>query len=271
VNLVFLRVLYLLEVAEMGGIQLYKLYKLDNFINFKMLFVFNGNDEVLVRAKARAHALSLQGENCDFLLLESDTFSPAVFDESFFAQSFFGTSFVIFCDNVFENKEASEFFEKFAEEIVSSPNNCVLAEKTLPVALATRFKKAGVKILDFKVEKKDERKFNTFALGDALGMKDKKNLWILFAQAREMGLEGEEICGVLFWQIKNILLAGSTKTAIEAGVSEYPYKKAKSFSKIWKKEELQDSLLELTKMYHDAHRGRGNFMNQLEMFVLAVK
>ena len=71
-----------------------------------MLTIFNGNDEVLVRAKARAHALSLQGDNCDFLVLESDTFSGAVFDESFFAQSFFGTSYVIFCDSVFENKES---------------------------------------------------------------------------------------------------------------------------------------------------------------------
>ncbi len=234
-----------------------------------MLYLFNGNDEVLVRAKARAQALSLQKENCDLLVLESDTFSPSVFNESFFDQSFFGTSFVIFCDSVFENKEALEFFAEFADEIVKSSNDCVLAEKTLPVALVTKFKKAGAKILDFKVEKKDERKFNTFALGDALGMKDKKNLWILFAQARELGLEGEEICGVLFWQIKNILLAGSTKTSVEAGVSEYPYKKAKSFSKIWKTEELQTSLLQLTKMYHDAHRGRGDFMNQLEMFVLA--
>ena len=102
-------------------------------------------------------------------------------------------------------------------------------------------------------------------------MKDKKNLWILFAQARSMGLEGEEICGVLFWQIKNILLAGSTKTSVEAGVSEYPYKKAKSFSKVWKREELQSSLLHLTKIYHDAHRGKGDFMNGLELFVLQVK
>jgi hypothetical protein len=236
-----------------------------------MLFIFNGNDEVLVRAKARAHALSLQGENCDFLTLESDTFSPTVFDESFFAQSFFGTSYVIFCDNVFEDEEAKDFFEKFAGEIAKSSNNCVLAEKTLPVALQNSFKKAGAKILDFKIEKKDERKFNTFALGDALGMKDKKNLWILFAQARELGLEGEEICGVLFWQIKNILLALNTKTSIEAGVSEYPYKKAKSFSKIWKEEDLQSSLLHLTKMYHDAHRGKGDFMNGLERWVLGVK
>ncbi len=234
-----------------------------------MLFIFNGNDEVLVRAKARAHALSLQGENCGFLTLENDTFSPTVFDESFFAQSFFGTTYVVFCDHVFENKENLEFFEKFSEEIVKSKNNCVIAEKTLPVAVATKFKKAGAKILDFKIEKKDERKFNTFALGDALGMKDKKNLWILFVQARELGLEGEEICGVLFWQIKNILLALNTKTFTEAGVSEYPYKKAKNFSKVWKEEELQSSLLHLTKMYHDAHRGKGDFMNQLEIFVLA--
>ncbi len=236
-----------------------------------MLHLFNGNDEILIRAKARAHALSLQGENCDFLMFESDSFSPTIFNESFFAQSFFGNDCVVFCDNVFENEEAQDFFVKNVDEIVKSPNNCVLAEKTLLKALAEKFKKAGAKIFDFKTEKKEVTKFNTFALCDALGMKDKKNLWILFSQAREKGLEGEEVCGVLLWQIKNILLAQNTKTSIEAGVSEYPYKKAKGFSKIWDKEDLKSGLLSLTKMYHDAHRGKGDFMNRLELWVLGIK
>ena len=177
----------------------------------------------------------------------------------------------IFCDHVFENAEAKDFFEKYCEDVVVSPNQCVLAEKTLTVGILAKLKKAGAKIVDIKTERKDERAFNTFALGDALGMKDKKNLWILFAQARELGLEGEEICGVLFWQIKNILLAGTTKTFTEAGVSEYPYKKAKQFLKVWKEVELQNILLKLTAMYHDAHRGKGNLMNGLELLVLNLK
>ena len=39
----------------------------------------------------------------------------------------------------------------FADEIVKSSNGCILAEKTLPVALITKFKKAGAKILDLKI------------------------------------------------------------------------------------------------------------------------
>ena len=238
-----------------------------------MLTIFHGNNEVVVRGKARAGALSLLSEGGELFAMESSSFDRGTLEETLFAQSLMGlgtTEQIIFCDHVFENAEAKNFFEKCCEDVVVSLNQCVLAEKTLPVALLTKLKKAGAKIIDVKTERKDERAFNTFALGDALGMKDKKNLWILFAQARELGLEGEEICGVLFWQIKNILLAGNTKTFADAGISEYPYKKAKQFSKMWKESELQNALLELTKMYHDAHRGKGNLMNQLELFVLKI-
>lgn len=239
-----------------------------------MLIIFHGNDEVLVRGKARTHTLSLVGGGAEILTLDSNSFDVCKFQETFFSQTLAGfgaSSAIIFCDHVFENEEAKNFFEKFSGEIHSAVNHCVIAEKTLSVGLLSELKKIGVKIFDFKVDKRDARAFNTFALGDALGMKDKKNLWVLFAQARELGLEGEEVCGVLFWQIKNILLAGSTKTSVEAGVSEYPYKKAKSFAKVWKESELKEALLSLAKMYHNAHRGKGLLMNQLELFVLGVK
>ena len=239
-----------------------------------MLTIFHGNNEVVVRGKARAGALSLLTEGGDLFVMESNSFNKGTLEESLFAQSLMGlgtTEQIIFCDHIFENADARDFFEKCCEDVVVSLNQCVLAEKTLSIALLAKLKKAGAKIIDVKTERKDERAFNTFALGDALGMKDKKNLWILFAQARELGLEGEEICGVLFWQIKNILLAGNTKAFTEAGMPEYPYKKAKGFAKVWKEDELQNATLELAKMYHDAHRGKGNLMNQLELFVLRIK
>ncbi len=239
-----------------------------------MLTIFHGNDEVVVRGKARAYALSLKEVGEDTLVLESDSFDVGRLEEVLFAQTFAGfgaTQTVVLCDHVFENADAKTFFDKFSEEIHAAGNHCILAEKTLTAGVLSNLKKIGAKIFDLKTEKKDTRAFNTFALGDALGMKDKKNLWILFAQAREAGLEGEEICGVLLWQLKNILLAQSTKTFTEASVSEYPYKKAKQFSKVWKENELKNSLLELAKMYHDAHRGKGDFMNRLELFVLRVK
>jgi len=239
-----------------------------------MLTIFHGNDEVVVRGKARTYALSLKEIGGDILVLESDSFDSGKLEEVLFAQTFegFGASqTVVLCDHVFENADAKTFFENFSEEINSAVNHCVLAEKTLAVGVLSELKKVGAKIFDFKTDKKDVRAFNTFSLGDALGMKDKKNLWILFAQACGVGLEGEEICGVLLWQLKNILLAQSTKTFSEAGVSEYPYKKSKQFSKVWTETELKNSLLTLTKMYHDAHRGKGNFMNQLELFILEVK
>src|SRR3989344_2475417 len=58
----------------------------------------------------------------------------------------------------------------------------------------------------FELPKEKPEKFNTFLLANAFGEKDKLNLWIYFRQALSRGVSLEEIVGVLFWKIKDLLL-----------------------------------------------------------------
>ena len=237
-----------------------------------MLTIFYGNDEVDVRRRARAHTLSLVKNEEDLNLFEGESFNTSRFEELLFSQSLLDERLqIISCDHIFENEEALSFFEKNLELIAMSKNHCVISEGKLSKDFLKKAKELGVRTMELASSKKENRGFNTFVLGDALGMKDKKNLWVIFAEARSLGLDGEEIVGVLFWQLKNILLALNTKNFEEAGVSGYPYKKAKQFSKLWKENELQKALFELTEMYHNAHRGNGDFMNQLEIWILGIK
>lgn len=237
-----------------------------------MLKIFYGKDESVTRAKARECALS-HAEDSDLIItFESHTFNKPRFEEIIFSQSMLGPSIqVVLGDHLFDDKDIKSFFEKHAKEISATSNVCILAEGTLLKDSVEKFKKSGALLTETASPIKKNVEFNIFALADALGTKDKKDLWILFAQAREAGVEGEEICGTLFWQLKMIALAYNTKTAIEAGVSEYPYKKAKSFIKIWKEDEVKKNMQKLTEIYHNAHRGKGNILNQLELWVLGIK
>ena len=49
-------------------------------------------------------------------------------------------------------------------------------------------------------------RFNTFALANAFGMKNKAGLWTGFRQAVGAGVALEEITGILFWKAKDMLL-----------------------------------------------------------------
>ena len=48
--------------------------------------------------------------------------------------------------------------------------------------------------------------FNNFLLANDFGAKDKLNLWIHFRQAVDLGVGLEELVGVLFWKIKDMVL-----------------------------------------------------------------
>ena len=66
-------------------------------------------------------------------------------------------------------------------------------------------KKALVTIPNPSIKEKKE-KFNNFLLANAFGARDKKGLWIYFRQAMDVGVGMEELIGVLFWKVKDMLI-----------------------------------------------------------------
>src|SRR3989344_6096317 len=51
-----------------------------------------------------------------------------------------------------------------------------------------------------------KEKFNNFLVANAFAKKDKLNMWIYYRQAMDRGVGMEELIGVLFWKIKNMLV-----------------------------------------------------------------
>ena len=140
---------------------------------------------------------------------------------------------------------------KKLSDIAESPNIFVMLEATLPKRHLLAITEAAEKVESHEKGEEQKEKFNIFALTDALGKRDKKNLWVLYQQAILEGIVPEQINGMLFWKVKSLL------------VSPYPNRE-------WSKDELKKLSAQFVTIYHDAHRGLHDFEIALERMILSL-
>jgi hypothetical protein len=144
----------------------------------------------------------------------------------------------------------------------------VLIEGPLVAATKKVFFKHAAVMEEIKAPAKE--KDNPFALAEALAQRDKKTLWLLLQTARTQGSTDEELVGLLWWQLKALRLAACTASAAEAGMSDFPYDKAKRSLRNFKPGELEALASTLLTLYHDGHGGVRDLALGLEAWVLTV-
>jgi hypothetical protein len=106
-----------------------------------------------------------------------------------------------------------------------SPNSSfVFLEGKLVKSILDTFKKVKAEIKIFELPKEKKEKFNNFLLANAFGLKDKLNLWIYFRQAMDKGVGIEELVGVLFWKMKDMILKGNFTKFTEEDIKKYALK-----------------------------------------------
>jgi len=124
------------------------------------------------------------------------------------------------------------------------------------------------KTQEFALEKKEKKDaFNIFSLTDALGERNKKRLWTRYQEALRAGSAPEEIHGILFWQLKTLLLVSKGATA---GIKPFVITKAKHFLGNYTENELEDLTKSFVDLYHDARRGKIDFDIGLEKILLSL-
>ena len=117
---------------------------------------------------------------------------------------------------------------------------------------------------------KKQKFFPDFAFTDAITNKDKKEAWIQYQRELASGLVAEQLFWAVTKQIKNLLLTLRTKTAIEADLNPFVYKKLKSGLINFKEGELEEISLSLVVGYHDARRGKGDIDMLVEKTLLML-
>ena len=141
-----------------------------------------------------------------------------------------------------------EMILEIAKDLATSPHTFILEEEKLLVGPRRALEKAGADIVETTAASKKEP-FNVFALGGALGKRDRKQLWLLLMQAFDAGIAPETISGILAWKARSQAAAARSEAD------------KKTWGRISR---------ELVVMYHDSHRGMGDLALLLERFALTL-
>ena len=251
-----------------------------------MFYFLHGENSRAVADKANSLVAELLKKKPDasFFTLTDENWTEDVIQEYLVSQGLFENKYIVLVKNIFsgdgasaaEKKARKEVFLERVVEFAESPNVFIVAEGTVDKVSLKKIEKHAQKVQEFLGEEKKigvkgksgADSFKIFDLADALGSRDKKNLWRLYRQAVDAGKVPEEIHGILFWQVKNMVLATRTKIATEAGLNPFVFSKAKAYAVNFSGPELRAILADLVAIYHDAHRGVHDFETSLETFIL---
>jgi len=238
-----------------------------------MLYLLYGTDTDKTREKARALVATLRKKEpeAELFRVNSEYCSDALLQELAAGQGLFSSAYIIQLSFLFEKPEMKEVFLNRLEEIAQSPNIFISLEGDVDKKTLLMMAEVAEKVQSFEKKKTvGKAEFNIFSLTDAFGKRDKRNLWVLFQKAIGREASPEEIHGILFWQLKSMLLASSCASAGEAGISPFVFRKSKGFLKNYSAEELQNLSSKFVSLYHDAHRGIHDFSIALERLILTL-
>ena len=235
-----------------------------------MLYVIYGNDREKGRARFCALREKLLKENGDERVVLEGEATDGFFDMAVVSRGLFGETTLFVFDSVLEKKNEQAVLRTHGKELAVSPNNFLIFEPTLEkdvsaelASVATDSEECAGKKSEYKPE------FNIFSLGDALGKKNKKELWVLYQSAQSAGISSEEICGTLFWSVKNLALMKNAKPSDDAGLNPFVAKKTRAFAANYSREEIVSVSRALSVLYHEAHRGGEPMDVALERFILS--
>lgn len=230
-----------------------------------MLSVFYGTDRTAVRDAAHKE---YQKANVVPTIIEESTYLTGAVASAVGASSLFGGTECYVLDTPSGDEDFETEVLGSLKELAASDNIFIILEGALLADAKKKYAKHASKVEEFTATKAE--RFNSFTLAEALAKKDKKNLWVLLQEANAAGLRPEEIIGMLWWQLKALRLAKLTRTAEEAGMKDYPYKKAKQSLGLFKDGEVEQLSRTLLELYHDAHQGKREMDLALEEWVLKL-
>jgi DNA polymerase III delta subunit len=230
-----------------------------------MLYLIYGTD-TNKRQIAREELLA-QYAQAEILVRNSDDITMGEVEQVAGGMSLFNEKLLLLIESPFDNVAFSELLMEQLETLVSSNNVFVIYERELAKDIVKTFEKVGADIKLFDEVKKTGRpEFNIFSITDAFTARDKKGTWLLYREAMAHEHAPEEIVGVLFWAVKNMLLVEGNSGA--AGLSPFVATKARRGLTAWKPEELRSASRSLVSLMHDAHSGRIELEEGCEAFLI---
>jgi len=215
-----------------------------------MIYLFCGDDSKKKNTTYEEFISSLS-QNVEIFPISRNNFDKIQIESLYSGSSLFSSKSTVIFSNILEYEENRSFILNHLKMMAESNNTFVFLEGKLNKLILDVFKKIEpkkIKINLFELTKEKKEKFDNFLIANAFANKDKLNTWIYFRQSVDLGVSLEEINGVLFWKIKDLILK-------------------KNFSK-FKEEQLKNFISKLSYLLPEARKNGLDAESAFEQFLL---
>ncbi len=185
-----------------------------------MIYLFAGDDAKSKHVGYEKLLKSLAADS-EILFVGRNDFNKMQIESLYSGAGLFSPKSTIVFSSVLEYEETREFILEKLELLGESGNNFIFIEGKLNKPILDAFKKARTELNVFELPKERKEKFNSFLLANAFGDRDKLNLWIHYRQAVDLGVGLEELVGVLFWKMKDMLTKRNFSKFSEAELQKF--------------------------------------------------
>jgi|GEM_PF-228290 len=236
-----------------------------------MLYAYHGTDTEKIADQVNRLVTQLRTKRPDVevFVFEGSSVQEVDLDALKQAQGLFVQKNIIVLRETLVAAESRELVLSRMKEISQSENIFIIAEGKLNAEQKRAISKHAEKVEEHTSNTK-KQEFNAFELGDLLGARDRQGLWTKYQLALSVGMEPEVLYGTIQWALRGMVAASNTSTANEAGMSQFPYSKAKRSLQSYTEQELQKLSHSLMEAYHEARRGGLELRLALERWILSI-
>jgi len=214
-----------------------------------MISLFAGDD---AKNKILAHEkfMNSLSSGVEIFFINKNDFNKSQIESLYSGAGLFFSKCIVIFENILEFEENRDFILGKLDLMRQSENSFIFLEGKVNKPILDIFKKVRAELNIFELPKEKKEKFDNFLVANAFGQRDKLNLWVYFRQAMDRGVGMEELIGVLFWKIKDMILK----------------KDFRKFSEI----ELKDSASRLSYLLPQARKKGKDAEATFEQFLLEV-
>ena len=244
-----------------------------------MLYLFYGTDSDKIRAKVSevVGKLALKRPDASIVSFDLESWDEGRFEEMIGAQTLFAGKSVVVARGLFGFGPSSQFILNHTKDIAMSENIFFFEEGDLKKEILSKIEKKAEKVQEISIPKskagKPRDEYNVYALSDALGDRDRRELWVQYQRAQASGLVVEEIFWKLLWQIKNMMMVSrgsSTPTPESLKMNPFVFKKALAAARNFSEQELIALHRDFLVVYHEARRGKVDLATGVEHRILTL-
>jgi len=237
-----------------------------------MLYFLHGTDTH--KARRKLHELLNLAEkkrpDAELFKITTENWSESQFDELLIARGLFENKYTVVLDNLFERKDIKEYILDRLQSLSDSEQIFLSLEGKVDAPTLKKIESKAKQVQEFAKTENKKQELNIFSITNGLVEKDKKELWISYIDLLSRGAVAEEIHGILFWQVKNMILASRADSQKETGLAPFPYKNALTGSRKYKSEELIKMSVDLVNITHRVRSGQGDLQIMLEKWILTM-